>query len=44
MSTVKELVPKYSLLEVAEGFKTPAGNSGHGAKLKGQAVPDPPGS
>jgi hypothetical protein len=31
-------------LEGADGFKTPAGNSGRGEKLKGQAVYAHPGS
>jgi len=35
--------PEMTALERADGFKTPAGNSGHGEKLKGQAVPDHPG-
>ena len=35
--------PEMVALEVADGFKTPAGNSVHGEKLKWQAVPDPPG-
>ena len=35
--------PEMTSLEGADGFKTPAGNSGHGAKLKGQAGPVPPG-
>ena len=40
---MKELVPKSTLFEVADGLETPAGNSVHGEKLKWQAVPDPPG-
>ena len=32
--------PEMTVLEGADGFKTPAGNSGHGEKLKWQAVPD----
>lgn len=35
--------PEMTALEGADGFKTPAGNSGYGEKLKGQAVPDHPG-
>jgi hypothetical protein len=35
--------PEMTVLEGADGFKTPAGNSGYGEKLKGQAVPDHPG-
>ena len=35
--------PEMIALEVADGFKTPAGNSVHGEKLQGQAVPVPPG-
>ncbi|CAH1204077.1 hypothetical protein NTGBS_510036 [Candidatus Nitrotoga sp. BS] len=35
--------PEMTSLEGADGFKTPAGNSGYGEKLKGQAVPDHPG-
>ena len=31
--------PEMTVLEGADGFKTPASNSGHGVKLKGQAVP-----
>ena len=31
--------PEMTVLEGADGFKTPAGNSGYGEKLKGQAVP-----
>jgi len=36
--------PEMTALEVADGFKAPAGNSGHGVELKGQAVSDHPGS
>ena len=36
--------PEKTVLEGADGFKTPAGNSRHGEELKGQAVPDHPGS
>ena len=35
--------PEMTALEMADGFKTPAGNSGHGEELKGQAVPAHPG-
>lgn len=35
--------PEMTALEVADGLKTPAGNSSHGEALKGQAVPDHPG-
>ncbi len=35
--------PEMTVLEGADGFKTPAGNSGHGEHSKGQAVPAPPG-
>lgn len=35
--------PEMTALEMADGFKIPAGNSGHGEKLKGQVVPDHPG-
>ena len=36
--------PEMTSLEVADGLKAPAGNSRHGAKLKGQAVSAHPGS
>ena len=36
--------PEMTSLEGADGFKTPAGNSGYGEELKGQAVFDHPGS
>ena len=35
--------PEMTSLEMADCLKAPAGNSRHGAKLKGQAVPVPPG-
>ena len=35
--------PEMTVLEGADGFELPAGNSGHGEKLKGQAVSVPPG-
>ena len=35
--------PEMTVLEGADGFVSPAGNSGHGEKLKGQVVPVPPG-
>ena len=36
--------PEMTSLEWADGFKTPAGNSGHGEELEWQAVSDHPGS
>ncbi len=36
--------PEMTALEGADGFKTPAGNSGHSEELKGQAVSAHPGS
>lgn len=33
--------PEMTALEEADGFKTPAGNSRHDEKLKGQAVSAP---
>jgi len=36
--------PELTVFEMADGLKTPAGNSGHGEELKGQAVPAHPGS
>ena len=36
--------PEMAVLEVADGFKTPASNSRHGAELKWQGVSDHPGS
>ena len=36
--------PEMTVLEGADGFKIPAGNSGYGEELKWQAVPDHPGS
>ena len=36
--------PEMTVLEGADGFESPAGNSGHGEELKWQAVPAHPGS
>ncbi len=36
--------PEITVLEGADGFESPAGNSGYGEELKGQAVPVPRGS
>ena len=36
--------PEMTVLEWADDFKIPAGNSGYGEELKWQAVPDHPGS
>lgn len=35
--------PEMTALEGADGFESPAGNSGHGEELKWQVVPVPPG-
>jgi len=36
--------PEMTVLEMADGFESPAGNSRHGAELKRQGVSDHPGS
>ena len=36
--------PEMTVLEMADGFESPAGNSRHGAELKWQGVSDHPGS